>query len=109
MIEITTFGLMVLTLIAGTLARDYWRARRDRLRVVQMDLLMREFSNQPLAVLVAFLGEPYEVNQGLSGRSLQIWKAPPNVKLPQGSGLLTVTVTVEPDGLISEIEWRDRP
>ena len=108
MIEITTFGLMVLALLAGTLGRDYWRARRDRLRAFQMDLLTREFSNQPLPVLVAFLGEPYELHQGLSGRSLHIWKAPPNDKLPQGSGLLTVTVTVEPDGLISEIEWRDR-
>ena len=109
MIEITTFGLMVLALIAGTLARDYWRARRDRLRAIQMDLLVGEFLRQPLPVLIAFLGEPYEVNEGLSGRSLHIWKAPPNVKLPQGSGLLTLTVTVEPDGLISEIEWRDRP
>ena len=109
MIEITTFGLMVLALLAGTLGRDYWRARRNRLRVFQMDSIVQEFSNQPLPVLIAFLGEPYEADHGLSGRSLHIWKAPPNEKLPRGSGLLTVTVTVERDGLISEIEWRDRP
>ena len=108
MIEITTFGLMVLALIAGTLARDYWRARRDRLRATRMASIILEFSNQPLAMLAAFLGEPYEVNQGLSGRSLHIWKAPPNDKLPRGSGLLTVIATVEANGFVSEIEWRDR-
>ena len=108
MIEITTFGLMVLALLAGTLTRDYWRARRDRFRAIQMDGIVREFTQQPLPVLVAFLGEPYEVAPAMSGRSLHIWKSPPNDKLPKGSGLLTMTVTVEADGVISEIEWRDR-
>lgn len=108
MIEITTFGLMVLGLIIAALTRDYWRARRDRLRRTQMDAIVSEFTQQPLLALVAAFGDPYETATGLSGRALYIWKAPPNQKLPRGTGLLTLTVTVEADGLISEIEWRDR-
>ena len=108
MIEITTFGLMVLALIVGTLARDYWRARRDRLRAVQMGRMVAEFTGQPLASLISFLGGPYETTQGLSGRALYIWKSPPNETLPPGSGLLTLVVTIEADGVISGIEWRDR-
>ena len=106
MIEITTFGLMVLALIAGALARDYWLAKRDRSRAVHMDSIILEFADQPLAVLVSFLGNPYEVANGVSGRSLYIWKSPPNDRLPRGSGLLTMTATVEADGMISGIEWR---
>ena len=109
MIEIMTFGLMVLAILAGTLGRDLWRARRDRQRAIQMESLTREFSQQPIGLLVELLGEAYEVDFGLSGRALHIWKAPPNEKLPRGSGLLTVVATVEPDGRISELEWRDRP
>ena len=108
MIEITTFGLMVLALIVGTLARDYWRARRDRNRAIQINALVVEFTNQPLESLVALVGDPYEMAQGLSGRRLYIWKSPPNEKLPRGSGLLTMAATIEADGLISGIEWRDR-
>ena len=108
MIEITTFGLMVLALIVGTLSRDYWRARRDRNRAVQMDVLVAQFTNRPLMSLVSHLGDPYETTQGLSGRALYIWKSPPNEKLPPGSGLLTMVVTIEADGVISDIQWRDR-
>ena len=108
MIEITTFGLMALALIVGTLARDYWRAKRDRNRAIWMNAIVSEFTDQPLESLVALLGDPYEIAQGLSGRGLYIWKSPPNDKLPRGSGLLTVVVTIEADGLISGIEWRDR-
>lgn len=108
MIEITTFGLMVLALIVGTLSRDYWRARRDRLRAERMDSIINEFTNQPLSLLIQALGEPYETAQGLTGRSLHIWKSPPNDQLPRGSGLLTMIATVEADGVISDIEWRDR-
>lgn len=108
MIEITTFGLMVLALIAGTLGRDYWRASRNQQRRIQMDAIVTEFTRQPLLSLVALLGDPYEIDQALSGRALYTWKAPPNQKLPQGTGLLTLVVTVEADGVISDMEWRDR-
>jgi hypothetical protein len=108
MIEIATFGLMVLALIVHALTRDYRRARRDRHRGVEMNGLAAQFTNQAAADLVRMLGEPYEVVHGLSNRAMYVWKAPPNKKLPQGSGLLTVSVTVEADGIISEIAWRDR-
>ena len=107
MIEITTFGLMVLALIVGTLTRDYRRAKRDRTRAAHMDSIVIEFTNQPLSVLVSFLGDPWEVAEGVSGRSLQIWKSPPNERLPKGSGLLTMVATVEADGRISRIEWNE--
>ena len=108
MIEITTFGLMVLALIVGALTRDYWRARRDERRRVRMDAIVDQFVDQPIERLVETIGPPFELAQGLTQRALYIWKSPPNEKLPPGSGLLTVTVTVEADGTISEIEWRDR-
>jgi hypothetical protein len=107
MLEITTFGLMVLALIAGTLARDLWRAGRDRTRASHMDSLVVEFTDQPLPLLVDFLGSPYEVAEGVSGRSLHIWKSPPNERLPKGSGLLTMIATVEEGGTISRIEWHE--
>lgn len=99
---------MVLALIAGTLGRDYWRARRNRLRAELMNSIITEFTDQPLSLLVRALGDPYETALGLSGRSLHIWKSPPNDQLPRGSGLLTMVATVEADGMISDIEWRDR-
>ena len=73
MIEITTFGLMVLALIVGTLARDYWRARRDRQRRVRMEAIVIQFTNQPLDLLMEVLGDPYETAEALSGRALYIW------------------------------------
>jgi hypothetical protein len=109
MIEITTFGLMVLALIAGALARDYWRAERDRQRAIRMGLIVVEFTGQHVRSLIEVIGEPYESDEALSGRALLIWKSPPNERLPPGSGLLTVIATVEAGGVISEIEWRDRP
>jgi hypothetical protein len=108
MIEITTFGLMVIALIAGALIRDYWHARRDRQRAARMGALVEEFTGQSILNLVMRIGDPYERMDGTSGRSLYIWKAPPSERLPPGSGLLTVVATVEMDGAISEITWRDR-
>ena len=107
MIEIATFGLMVLALIVGALARDYWRARRDRQRAALMIAMTAEYTSQPVWKLVATIGEPYEWTPGTSGRSLYIWKAPPNAKLPSGTGLLTVVATVDADGTIAELTWRD--
>ena len=107
MIEIATFGLMVLTLIVGALGRDYWRAKRDRKRAFLMTALVNKFANRPVAELVEAIGDPYEWMDGTSGRSLYIWKAPPNEKLPPGSGLLTVVAIVEADGTIEEMTWRD--
>jgi len=108
MIEITTFGFMVLTLIVCTLTRDYFRARRDDRRRIQMDQMALEWVERPVQDLIDSIGQPFELAVGLSARALYIWKSPPNDKLPPGSGLLTLTVTVEADGVISEIEWRDR-
>jgi hypothetical protein len=107
MIELTTFSLMVGAMIVAALGRDYWRARQDRVRATRMDHLVAEFTNQPLEGLVLKLGAPFEIAQGLSERALYVWKSPPNDILPRGSGLLTVTVTVEADCVISEIAWRD--
>jgi hypothetical protein len=108
MIEITTFGLMVLALIVGTLARDYWRAKRDRARAEAVNRIAVEFTGQPIELLVQLIGPPYETAQGVSGRALMTWKSPPSERLPRGSGLLTLVVTVESGGTISLIEWRDR-
>jgi hypothetical protein len=108
MIEITIFGLMVMTLIAVALARDFWRARRDRHRAHHMDSIVSHYASQPVQELVNQIGEPYEMTKGWSQRALYIWKAPPNEKLPSGSGLLILIATVEADGVISEITWRDR-
>jgi len=107
MIEIVTFGLMVLTLIAGALVRDFVRAKRDRARAGRMGRLVSEFTSQPVESLVYLIGDPFETTEGASGRALFVWKSPPNEKLPRGSGLLTLIVTVEPEGKISRIEWRD--
>jgi hypothetical protein len=107
MIEMTTFGLMVLALIMGTLVRDFLRAKRDRMRAAQMNHIVAEFTGRPVKSLVSAVGDPYETAQGVSGRALCIWKAPPNEKLPQGSGLLTLIATVDEDGVLSQIEWRD--
>src|SRR5580698_4413711 len=80
MIEITTFGLMVMAMIAGALIRDFWRARRDRLRAYHMDTMVSHYASHPVEELVNQIGEPYEMAQGLSERALYIWKAPPNEK-----------------------------
>ncbi len=98
---------MLLAFVAGTLGRDYWRAQRDRQRAERMDSIVVEFTNQPLQTLVTAFGQPYETALAHSGRALYISKAPPNEKLPKGSGLLTVIATVEADGMISELSWRD--
>ena len=107
MIELTTFGLMVLALIAGALTRDFRRAKRDRMRAAQMNHIVAEFTGQPVRSLVLAVGDPYETAQGVSGRAMCIWKAPPNERLPRGSGLLTLIATVDEDGMLSQIEWRD--
>src|SRR5436309_761045 len=107
MIELTTFGLMVLALIAGALIRDYRRAKGDRMRAAQMNHRVAEFTGRAIKSLVLAVGDPYKTAQGVSGRALCIWKAPPNEKLPQGSALLTLIATVDEDGVLSQIEWRD--
>ena len=99
---------MALALIAVALTRDYWRARRDQKRAVEMTRIVARFTTASIDSLIAQIGAPYETAEGTSGRALFIWKSPPNDQLPPGSGLLTVTVTVEAGGAISSIEWRDR-
>ena len=53
-------------------------------------------------------GPPTEIVEGTSGRYLYIWKTLSLPHIPQGGGLLVITLTVNPDGTVAETHWQQR-
>jgi hypothetical protein len=111
MIEIATFLASIWLLLAVSVLRDLWRARRDRLRAARMDQIAAQFTHRPVHEMVLAFGDPFEIaeaSSGAGGRSLYIWKAPPSQGFPAGRGLLTLIVEVGSSGMVDRMEWRDR-
>jgi hypothetical protein len=53
-------------------------------------------------------GPPTEIVEGTSGRQLYIWKALNIPRVPNGSSLLVITLTINPDGFVSDTHWQQR-
>jgi hypothetical protein len=106
-IELITFFGSIWLLLAASILRDYWKARRDRLRRQEMDLIAVAYINRPVHDLVLAYGDPWEISE-FDKRCLYIWKSPPATKLPTGSGLLILAADVNPNGVVDHIQWRDR-
>ena len=106
MLEIIVLAALIGLAFLATLAWGFINYRRDRKREVGMDEIAAQLKGRPIADVVRRLGDPFEVAEGTSGRSMYVWKAPPATTLPQGSGLLTVMLTIE-SGKVVDVEWRD--
>ena len=106
MIEIAALIAMLGLAFLASLAWGLHRYRRDKSRASGMESLAARWKGRAALEVVREIGDPFEVAEGTSGRSLYIWKAPPATTLPGGSGLLTVIVTVE-SGNVVDVEWRD--
>ena len=77
------------------------------MRRLDMKRIAEEFVNRPIHDLVSVYGFPWEISES-DKRSLYVWKSPPTTQLPTGSGLLIMAAEVNKEGLVEQIEWRDR-
>ena len=84
---------------AATGWRRYYRFRRVR-------ALLARCEGQPVIKAESALGPPNEIITGPSGRSLYVWKDPPGV--PKAETLLIITLTVNPDGEITQSALEER-
>lgn len=53
-------------------------------------------------------GPPTEIVNGTSGRQLYIWKAASLPQVPQGTGLMVLTLTIDPNNSITETHLEKR-
>jgi hypothetical protein len=103
-LEVLIFIFSVSGLFAWAYFKDVRHERRDAIQARRMDKLIRDWEGRSTTDLN--LGPPYEIIEGASGRSLHIWRCPPTQKLPRGNGILVVSLTVSPDGVIEKGEWK---
>lgn len=106
MLEIIVLILFIGLAVLGSLVWGLYRYRIDQRREKGMDERAAEWKGKTILDIIRELGDPFEVADGTSGRSMYIWKSPPSTALPQGSGLLTVMMTVDA-GKVVDVEWRD--
>jgi len=104
--ELLLFVFSLSGLCAWALLKDTTREHRDSRQQKRIAKMIGIWTGKPIADVDRQLGAPFEVVDGLSGRSLHVWRCPPNRKLPRGSGVVVLTLTVSEAGVVEGGEWK---
>ncbi len=96
------FALVYVVAAYGWL-RDGLRERR-RARI--LDGVLPALVGQDIRRARELLGEPSQIEFGMSGRRLYIWRPPVRPALPVTPALTVVTLTVEANDMVSETSWK---
>ncbi|MEO8027176.1 MAG: hypothetical protein ABI823_11920 [Bryobacteraceae bacterium] len=107
-VEIVVFILGVIVLSTRGLWNAYALGRNERRRKQAMSTLLDPMVGQPITDAVERFGQPAEYVGGTTGRGLYIWLSPPAKRFPKGRGVLVVTLTADPDGVITAANWAAR-
>lgn len=99
-IEFTILVIGVLLLMLFSLARDWLRMRRRRRLGDETESHLKAILHKSAADAEAALGPVDEVNEGLSGRKLFVWRR------TRPEGLLTMMATVSEAGTVESVSWK---
>lgn len=106
--EVILLILSVTLLCCYSIAQEMLSNLRTRRRA---DAIGNELSQLPGKMAwdaEKVFGPPTEIVDGTSGRQLYIWKSPNLPHIPKGNSLLVVTLTINPDGSVSDTHWQQR-
>jgi hypothetical protein len=106
--ELLVFVFFFIAFYAVGMIRLGLRSWRDRRQKRELRTLVRDLRGREIRIAEHRLGPPHEVVDGSSGRSLWVWRSPPNEVLPDGTGLLILSLTVDPGGRITGGGWNRR-
>ena len=106
--EVILLILSITALCCYSIGRELLLRYRD---IKRADAMGEELSHLPGKTAWAVerrFGPPTEIVEGASGRYLYIWKALSLPHIPKGGGLLVMTLTVSPDGTVTDTHWQQR-
>jgi hypothetical protein len=99
------FVAALLLLGLWLLSDDLRRRMKEVRRRERLNELVTPMRGQRYEALVETLGPPTELIAGASGRTLYVWKAPAIGRLPHDGRKLTITATVNEEGVAEETGW----
>ena len=105
-LEIAAFILIVAILYGIAVAGWALKARRNRQREIQLNGMLAQLQGRKIQEATRDFGEPSEILFGSSGARLYIWKEPAGPRLPRGSGVVVITVKVDPADVVTESSWK---
>lgn len=106
--EVILLILSITLLCFYSLGVDLYKRWRDRKRAIAVGLELSTLPGKMAWEAEQRFGPPTEIVSGSSGRQLYVWKALSLPGIPDGGGLLVVTLTIEPDGTVAETHWQQR-
>jgi hypothetical protein len=95
MLELVVLILFLLAGYSAAFARTLFLGWRDKRQQQAAETAATTAKGSPITTLIHALGDPYEIEQGTTGRELYIWKFPPAQTLPKGTGLFILSVTTD--------------
>lgn len=105
-LEIVAFFLIVAILYGIAVLRWAAKARRNRQREEKLNGMLEHLRGRKIQEATRDFGEPSEIVFGSSGARLYIWKEPAGPVLPRGSGIVVITVKVDPADVVTEGSWK---
>lgn len=106
--EVILLILSVTVLCCYSVGQELLLRYRDLKRAEAMGKELLHLPGKTAWEVEKRFGPPTEIVEGTSGRYLYIWKALSLPHIPKGGGLLVMTLTVNPDGTVSETHWQQR-
>ena len=106
--EVILLILSVTLLSCYSISQELLIRYRD---IKRADAMGKELSHLPGKMaweVEQRFGPPTEIVEGTSGRYLYIWKVLSLPHIPKSGGLLVMTLTVSPDGTVTETHWQQR-
>lgn len=106
--EVILLVLSVTLLCVYSIAQEMLSNWRTRRRAEAMSAELSHLSGKKAWDAEKVFGPPSEIVDGVSGRQLYIWKSLNFPTIPAGDSLLVVTLTVNPDGSVTDTHWQQR-
>lgn len=106
--EVILLIVSITILCSYGLLKDLFVFWRNQQRADFIGKALQALEGQPVWEAEKRFGPPSEIVSGTSGRQLYIWKADSFPAMPQGSGLMVLTLTVGKDGGITETHMEKR-
>lgn len=106
--ELILLVVSITILCSYGLLKDLYIFWRNQQRADFLGKALHALEGKPAWEAEKQFGPPTEVVSGTSGRQLYIWKAASLPHVPQGTGLMVLTLTIDPQGGITETHMEKR-
>ena len=105
-LEIAAFILIVAILYGVAVAGWVRKTRGNKRREEMLERMLGALRGRKIQEATKDFGEPSEIVFGSSGARLYIWKEPAGPALPRGSGVVVITVNVDPADVVTGSSWK---